>query len=320
MSNEEVGLMNKYGALGLEKEHLAFRRFIMNTDTQIRREPDLFRVFYPFDDVTCWLSSARAIFGDNVLARHRKYKMEKWSPPYLEYDPPEAGAVYAIGVDPAGHAARDHASFQVLKVFEGEWTQVACYADHTEPIAFTRKLLEVAERYNRALVVIESNGVGAATIALAKQADYSNLYHEKPFKPGLTSTSKKLEEMVGWLQDALMEELILNDEDTFAQLCSYRHDKRTETSVVSEILKGSIGSKRRDRHHWDKISALQLAVVGARRLPVRRRATEQADNPNVVLFKDLTWDQIQAYRKADEASKKNKKRFTYRSVRRRKRR
>lgn len=320
MSHEEVGLMNKYGALGLEKEHLAFRRFIMNTDTQIRREPDLFRVFYPFDDITCWLSSARAIFGDNVLAKHRKCKMEKWSPPYLEYDPPEPGAVYAIGVDPAGHAARDHASFQVLKVYEGEWTQAACYADHTEPIEFTRKLLEVAERYNRALVVIESNGVGAATIALAKQADYSNLYHEKPFKPGLTSTSKKLGEMVGWLQDALIEELVLNDEDTFAQLCSYRHDKRTETSVVAEILKGAIGSKRRDRHHWDKISALQLAVVGARRLPVRRKATDEDDNPNVVLFKDLTWDQIQAYRKADEASKKSKRRFTYRSVRRRKRR
>ena len=29
---------------------------------------------------------------ESMLAKHRKRKMEKWSPPYLEYEPPEAGA------------------------------------------------------------------------------------------------------------------------------------------------------------------------------------------------------------------------------------
>jgi hypothetical protein len=316
---EEIQLLDKYGDQGLTKENLSFRRFMMNTDAQIRRDPALFRVFYPFDDVSCWISNHRAIFNESLLEKHRKRKMEKWSAPYREYEAPEAGAIYVIGVDPAGHAARDHASFQVLKVYEGEWTQVACYADHTEPILFTKKLLECAERYNKALVVIESNGVGAATIALAKQADYGNLYYEKPYKAGLTSTSKKLEEMIGWLQDALIDELVINDEDTFAQLCSYRHDKRTETSVVAEMLRGAIAQKRRERHHWDKISALQLAVVGARRAPQRRKSEQQdPSNGNVVLFKDLTWNQVQSYRKiASEDKKTKRKRTRYRSVRRR---
>jgi len=316
---EELRLMDKYGEQGLTRENLAFRRFVMNTDAQIRREPALFRVFYPFDDVSCWISNNRAIFNEGLLKKHRDRKMEKWSPSYMEYEPPEAGALYVIGVDPAGHAARDHASFQILKVYEGEWTQVACYADHTEPILFTKKLLEAAERYNRATVVIESNGVGAATIALSKQAGYSNLYHEKPYKAGLTSTSKKLEEMIGWLQDALIDELVINDEDTFAQLSTYRHDKRTETSVVSEMLSGKIGTKRRQRHHWDKISALQLAVVAARRAPRRTKGSEKRSEENVVLFKDLTWDQLQAYRKADGDGRTTKRRRSvYRSVRRRK--
>ena len=311
--------MEKYGDQGLTKENLSFRRFMMNTDAQIRRDPALFRVFYPFDDVSCWISNHRAIFNEGLLEKHRKRRMEKWSPSYMEYEPPEEGAIYVIGVDPAGHAARDHASFQVVKVYEGEWTQVACYADHTEPILFTKKLLEVAEKYNRAKVVIESNGVGAATIALAKQADYQNLYYEKPYKAGLTSTSKKLEEMIGWLQDALLDELVINDEDTFGQLCSYRHDKRTETSVVSEMVKGSVGPKRRERHHWDKISALQLAVVGARRMPQRPKGTiSKGTDENVVLFKDLTWNQLQAYRKAEADGKKQRRgKSRYRSVRRR---
>ena len=316
---EELRLMDKYQDRGLTRENLAFRRFVMNTDAQIRREPALFRVFYPFDDISCWISNNRAIFGEHLLKKHRDRRMEKWSPSYMEYEAPEEGAIYVMGVDPAGHAARDHASFQVLKVYEGEWTQVACYADHTEPIVFTKKLLEVAERYNRAKVVIESNGVGAATIALSKQAGYGNLYYEKPYKAGLTSTSKKLEEMIGWLQDALTDELVINDEDTFSQLCTYRHDKRTETSVVSEMLKGGIGSKRRQRHHWDKISALQLAVVAARRCPQRSKSTEKRSEENVVLFKDLTWDQLQSYRKAGDASNnRSRKRSVYRSVRRRK--
>ena len=320
MTNEEVSLMHRYGDLGLTRENLAFRRFVMNTDVQIRRDPELFRVFYPFDDVSCWITTARAIFRESMLEKHRKRKMEKWSPPYLEYESPEPGAMYVVGVDPAGHAARDHAAFQVLKVYEGEWTQVACFADHSDPIDFTRKMLEVAERFNRALVVIESNGVGAATIALSKQAEYGNLYYEKPYKAGLTSTGKKLEEMVGWLQDALMEELIINDDDTFSQLCSYRHDKRTETTVVSEMLKGQIGAKRRSRHHWDKISALQMAIVGARRLPSRSKSTEAPADSNVVMFKDLTWDQLQAYRKKERERKRSTgTKRKYRSVRRAKR-
>tara|TARA_S200002703_G_C3786254_1_gene242421 strand:+ start:527 stop:1636 length:1110 start_codon:yes stop_codon:yes gene_type:complete len=316
---EELRLMDKYQDRGLTRENLAFRRFVMNTDAQIRREPALFRVFYPFDDISCWISNNRAIFGEHLLKKHRDRRMEKWSPSYMEYEAPEEGAIYVIGVDPAGHAARDHASFQVLKVYEGEWTQVACYADHTEPILFTKKLLEVAEKYNRAKVVIESNGVGAATIALSKQAGYGNLYYEKPYKAGLTSTSKKLEEMIGWLQDALTDELVINDEDTFSQLCTYRHDKRTETSVVSEMLSGKVGTKRRQRHHWDKISALQLAVVAARRCPQRSKSIEKRSEENVVLFKDLTWDQLQSYRKAgDASSNRSRKRSVYRSVRRRK--
>jgi len=316
---EELRLMDKYQDRGLTRENLAFRRFVMNTDAQIRREPALFRVFYPFDDISCWISNNRAIFGEHLLKKHRDRRMEKWSPSYMEYEAPEEGAIYVIGVDPAGHAARDHASFQVLKVYEGEWTQVACYADHTEPILFTKKLLEVAEKYNRAKVVIESNGVGAATIALSKQAGYGNLYYEKPYKAGLTSTSKKLEEMIGWLQDALTDELVINDEDTFSQLCTYRHDKRTETSVVSEMLSGKVGTKRRQRHHWDKISALQLAVVAARRCPQRSKSVEKRSEENVVLFKDLTWDQLQSYRKAgDASSNRSRRRSVYRSVRRKK--
>jgi hypothetical protein len=307
MHKEELQLMELYGGKGLTKENLAFRRLMMDTDPKIRRNPDLFKVYYPFDDVTCWLASAGGVIHPSLLKRHHARKLIPWQPPYMEYEPPEAGATYVIGVDPAGYAARDHAAFQVLKCYDREWTQVAVYAAITDPIPFTRKLLQVAERYNHALVGVESNGVGAAVIALLQDAGLKNLYHEKAYKPGIAATSKSINEMLSWLQDALKDELILHDADTVAQLTSYRHDKSTERTATSEALRrDGAGRGRRERHHWDKISALQIAVTLARRAPTRHKR-ETLDNV-IPLFHEMPYDRQRKYLDQVEKSKKNDRR------------
>tara|TARA_R100001594_G_scaffold31669_2_gene59036 strand:+ start:4741 stop:5709 length:969 start_codon:yes stop_codon:yes gene_type:complete len=321
MTQEELELMNKYGPLGLTKENLAFRRLMLDTDAELRRNPDLFKVYYPFDDVTCWLATSNSVIHSTLLDKHRKRSLTEWAGPYQEYENPEPGAIYVIGVDPAGYAARDHASFQVLKIYDNEWTQVACFADHTEPIPFSRAVLKAAKRYNDAKVVVESNGVGAAVIALLQEFNCKNLFHEKAYRPGFTATSKSVDQMLSWLQDALKDELILHDADTVDQLTTYRHDKRVERPASSEILYGSRKEKkRRGRHHWDKISALQLAVVAARQSPTRFRQKPPKSLENVILFKDLTWDQMQKYHHEEKVRKDSAKRtrVSYRSIRRRK--
>jgi len=295
---EEIQLLDKYGPLGLTKENLAFRRLMMELDPEIRRNPDLFNVYYPFDDITCWLASSNSVIHHSLLKRHQQGKLVPWAGPYLEYEQPEPEALYVMGVDPAGYAARDHAAFQVLKLYDGEWTQVACFADHTEPIPFSKKILEVARKYNNATVAVESNGVGAAVLALLEELGCKNMYYEKPYRPGITATSKSVDQMLSWLQEALKEELILYDADTVDQLTGYKHDKRVEQNASSEILYGKgAGKRRRNRHHWDKISALQMAVTAARRAPSRRRAGDEDSKPkNIVLFRDMTWNQVQEYR------------------------
>ena len=215
-----------------------------------------------------------------------------------------------MGVDPAGYAARDHASFQVLKVYDGEWTQVAVFGATTDPVDFARKINKVGRKYNNAMVVVESNGVGVATLALLEDAGYPNLYYEKAYKPGVAATAKSISVMLSYLQDALRDELILRDEDTVDQLGSYREDKQTERSAAAEILHSGKPGKRRDRHHWDKISALQLACLGARKAPRRYKdTTAPAGLENVLLFRDMSYSQVQKYRKE---SKKGKERRTWR--------
>ena len=168
-------------------------------------------------------------------------------------------------------------------------------------------------------MVVESNGVGVATLALLEDAGYSNLYYEKAYKPGIAATAKSNSIMLSYLQDALRDELILRDEDTVDQLGSYREDKQTERSAASEILHSGKPGKRRDRHHWDKISALQLACLGARYAPRRYKTTgTPVGLENVLLFKDMTYNQVEKFRK-DASKGKKGKRTTWRRSRYRRR-
>ena len=193
-------------------------------------------------------------------------------------------------------------------MYDGEWTQVATYADHSDPITFTRALVKAANKYNKALAVVESNGVGQAIIALLRDWGYPNIFYEKLKRPGFTSTSKSLDQAMGWIVDALMDDLILHDVNTVEQLLSYKSDKRVEENPNSEIARGSASRRRRERHHWDKVSALIMAIVGARALP--RRSKPTVDNPdkddNLVLFP--TWDSWNEYQTSvsQEKSRKNR--------------
>jgi hypothetical protein len=293
---EELRLLDRFKRKGLQKEHLAFRRLMLETDKEIRRYPDLFKVYYPFDDISCWIASTGSVFSTELLQKHQDRKMVPWKAPYLEYEPPEVGATYVIGADPAGYASRDHAAFHVLKVYSGEWTQVATFGTTTDPIKFAKKLHDTGIKYNKALLAVEANGVGVATLALLEEMGYPNLYYEKPYKPGITATTKSVAMMLSYLQDALHDELILNDEDTVSQLGSYREDKQTERSAAAEILHSGKPGRRRERHHWDKVSALQIAVMASRRAPRRTKVVSpELDIGNVVLFRDMSYNQLQEY-------------------------
>ena len=318
-TNEEIDLLNRYSHLGLQQENLVFRRFIMDTDPEIRRNPEMFGVMYPFDDISCWIASTNAAIPEHALEKHLNSELTEWSGPYKEYEAPEPNAIYAIGVDPTGYAARDHAAFQVLKCWRGEWTQVACFADHVDPLAFTGHLLRAANRYNQALIAVESNGVGQAVLSLLVERGYTNLYYEAKFKPGFTSTSKSLDEATGWLVDSLLDDLVLNDKDTVQQLQTYKNDKRVEESASSEILRGAASGKRRDRHHWDKVSALILAIVGARYVPKRTKPGQTPEMENVLFFTKMGYDQREKYLQQIEKEKapKKRRRPTYRRPSRR---
>ena len=290
LTQEEAELMEKFGGeqehgLGLPYltlENLAFRREMMDVDQELRRNPDLFKVFYPTDPLTCWQQSGGAAIPAHALTRHQNGVLVPWNKgdTYKAYANPRAGALYVIGAVPAGWMGGDEASFQVLEIWEDRWEQVATFSSNEiDPPTFAALLIDEAAKWNDATIVVESNGVGLGTLAILVQAqnagNLKNLYYSKrgvKSKPGIAATKQSVARALGLLIDALIDKLVLRDEDLVEQLSTYRHDKATVDSEARQLLSpGKLGRGRRAKHHWDKVSSLLWAVVAAYEEPVKFR-------------------------------------------------
>lgn len=317
----------------LTLENLAFRREVMRDDTEIRRHPELFDIYFPKDPLTCWVNAGGAAIPPHALARHLQGILVPWPEYeiYQEYEDPEPGAIYVLGADPAGYGDGDQCSFHILKVWADEWVQVATFSTNTaDPHTFARVICEKAERYNNAMVIVENNGVGLGTLSILDLATADSgvllpdelgrerryhirelYYHELASKagnsPGIPAGAKTNAEGLAILIDALMDRLTLRDELTVDQLGTYRRDKEVAPSDKWSIVNpGKTQKGRKPKHHWDRVSALIWACYGATHLPLRHKPKtpeerEAADKELEELDKKgLTPNQMKALR-ADHA-------------------
>lgn len=270
------------GAQYLTLENLAFRREIMDMDPEVRRHPELFKVYYPTDPISCWVQAGGAAIPEHALEKHRDGILVPWGKgeSFKRYLDPKPGAIYIIGVDPAGWLGGDQASFQVLELWEDRWEQAAVFSSNEiDPIRLSELLIAEAAHYNHATVAVEDTGVGQGVIAMLTQAyeagELKNLFFStrgKGAAPGIPASKPRIGKALGLLIDALMDRLVLHDMETVDQLGTYRNDKLVQDNEAKGILTpGAIGKGRRAKHHWDRCSALLWAVYAAHSLPVRFR-------------------------------------------------
>lgn len=341
VTNEELTLLEKFGpkgnqpvsapgALYLTLENLAFRREVPETDAKVRRNPELFNVWYPFDPITCWQHVGGSAIPAHILSRHLGGVLAPWSPNngcYQEYAAPKPGAVYVLGVDPAGYGTGDQAAFQVLEVWEDRWEQVAEFSTNTmDPNEVARWIMITAHRYNDATVIVESNGVGTGTLELLRLAfinrgiklhdesgverlyPMKNLYFHRltttgESRPGIPAGKEINKQAFAWLLDALMGPLVLHSEHTLSQLTTYKQDKLVAPGEIQQILNpGETPRKRQPKHHWDRVSALIWACYAARFAPVRHRQLTREEHLAAVAkleeehVKGYTRQEMQRYR------------------------
>lgn len=358
LTSTELGLLERFGPKGnapesnpgawqyLTLENLAFRRHVMEMDREVRRNPGLFRVYFPTDPITCWAEKGGGAIPYSILEKHLKRLVIPWLPQdgmYMEYEEPVPGAVYIIGADPAGWMGGDQAAFVILKVYVDHVEQVAVFSSNeVTPPEFARKLLCSAARYNHAEVICESTGVGLAVLSfldlayndgvtlpneLGQDIKYhiKNLYYhtlagEAGIKPGRPATERTNAEAMAALVDSLIDNMVLHDAETLDQLQSYKRDKevreggRWQITNVGKRMKG-----RRGKHHWDRTSALLIACSGISAAPQRFKPRSEAE---IVEMQKASEEKMKLGMTAndfDKALKYHEKRAKKEAKRRRKR-
>lgn len=141
---------------------------------------------------------------------------------------PDYSKNYIISADCARGDGADFSAFHVLDVESME--QVAEYKGKITTKDYGNLLVNVATEYNNALLVIEYNNIGTATIQQVIERDYKNLFYsstdlaivdvektysnklnhaDKKMTPGFTTTSKNRPLMISALDMAFREKSVI---------------------------------------------------------------------------------------------------------------
>lgn len=299
------------GAPWLTYLNLAFRRDVMANNPKVKRNPDLFDVWFPSDPLTCWAVAGGSTFPKHIVEKHRGRGkvVAPWFPDDLGvqvYEDPEPGAVYVIGVDPSGYTIGDPAAFSIWKAWDqgnDGFEQVLEFASQeATPMDVAYLLAYYAKQYNDAYIIAEKTGVGLATVTQLVHAFQSrsggvfvepvskmevrlpirNLHYHKlatgDSTPGMPATKQTNMAVNDAALDMLLKDTtIVRSEALIDQMGSYREDRQVRETETHKILNpGTTLKGRKPKHHWDRVSAMMLACYGAQFL--RRRFRPSSDD------------------------------------------
>jgi hypothetical protein len=191
------------------------------------------------------------IGSSSTLIPGAKLKMLTFNnPTYAEefiqiYESPKPGHTYIAIVDCAEGVGLDHTVCSIVDVTELPYKHVAKFRDNkTSPLIFPTYLYNLATKYNRAFVLVETQSVGQQVVdILHYELEYENIFriehHEikgqhiaSGFKKGAAygvKTSKSVKKIGCANLKTLIEtdKLITNDFDTIAEFNTFVRDKDT---------------------------------------------------------------------------------------------
>lgn len=304
---EELRLLDRYGPLGLTLDNLAFRRQAIHEDQLLERNPGLFGIWYPFDDVSCWPAAGNSTFDTAIIARQKgSGLLQQWPEGATEREypgrrrpagEPDPDASYIIAVDPNGFGGRDHGVATLRECWDDLQLQRAVIAggarDGVQPDTIAAWVVAQARKFG-ARVFVEANGVGQAVIALIKQHSDVSIYHRSKGKPGIAASTGSKAQALAAHRTFLRRELFFQSEWTLDQHADYQNDKAVEESDGQLQLNAGPTRRRRDRSHWDQVSAEMWASWAVRHAGVRLPSLPEAPEPKVFEGTAEDWDAWQA--------------------------
>jgi hypothetical protein len=141
---------------------------------------------------------ARLVTAPEPVERRRNRELDVWLPPV-------AGRQYLVAVDPAGGGScGDYSAIEVLDTETG--IQCAEFAGHVGGLELARLVVDLANEYQRAWVVVERNNHGSGVLAhLESSCAYDRLYRQCG-QAGWLTTSLSRPAILGKLDVAFVEE------------------------------------------------------------------------------------------------------------------
>lgn len=215
LTKEEEELKAAYG---LEDEQLAWRRYAIVE--KCNGSIEQFRQEYPANDSECFQSSGRSFFDlaslnlyqqrvvrgergeldrDLVFVPNRRAPLEVW-------EHPDPDHVYVIGADVA--EGLQHGDFSSATVIDRNTHEVvASYHGRVAPDVFASDLDLLGRYYNVALLAVESNNHGLATLTeLRRHKRYPWLF----VRWQIDRRSNQKMEHLGWRTDRKSKPLMLD--------------------------------------------------------------------------------------------------------------
>jgi len=246
-TEEEEELVEKYG---LDNDQLYWRRLKIGESGESK-----FKQEYPASADEAFLVSGNSVFNQEALLNYevaapeyirvydemssyfednREGHLEIWTPPSFDEK-------FIIGADVALGVGQDYSTAVVMNTNR---EVCALFRDnHTDPSMYGDILFYLGRYYNNALLGVESNSLGIATLNRLKQMNYVNLYYqtksanlsdESGNKPGFRTTVATKPMIIGNLKRAIEDyDIDIKSDIIISELKTYVADEKGATSALS---------------------------------------------------------------------------------------
>lgn len=232
---EEEELIEKYD---LDTEQIYWRRLKIAEGGQRK-----FQQEYPSNHQEAFLVSGNNVFDQekvNDLVATAPIAFRDYNPlsgDYVEmkegslqiWDYPHFDSSFVIAADVAQGVGQDYSCAVVMTP---DREIVALYRNNRiDPTEFGEALFYLGRYYNNALLCVESNSIGLATLLRLDQMRYVNLYYQTKvsdlsssdgLKPGFKTTSATKPQIIGAMQNAIIEDdIYIPSKDIIRELKTY---------------------------------------------------------------------------------------------------
>lgn len=197
---------------------------------------------------------------------------------------PDPNRVYLLSADSSYGRERDNSAFHVFDLYNGE--QVAEFYSNSTPLkTYSKIIVEVANLYNNASVIVERNALGILLIeTLFSELEYDNMWSDEKGDFGILITPKSREAILAELEHYLRQGRIkINSERTINELLTFIIDD-------SQKVKADVG------YNDDLVISLAIGVHALEDLGITYGVDIQTNTPDP---ETLTISRNNAYSERD---------------------